>query len=135
VGRAPTSALLLAACLAGALLAGCKNDGPLAVNRLDPVEGDYMGGSYVRIFGNRFTRDGARSAKIYFGSRPAAPPRFASDTEMVVVAPGGKLGETVDVLIIFEPGGEKKIAKAFTFVEHKKATVEDLDTKRTDEKK
>jgi IPT/TIG domain len=127
--------LFLAACLLGALaLAGCKDDGPLSVKRIDPVEGDYMGGTYVRIFGNRFTRDGARSAKIYFGSRPSAPPRFASDTEMVVEAPGGKIGETVDVLIIFEPGGEKKIAQGFTYVEHKKATIDDVGTKRPDAK-
>lgn len=126
------SVLFLAACLFGGLtLAGCKNDGPLSVNRIEPAEGDAAGGTYVRIFGNRFTRDGARSAKIYFGSRLATEPRFASDTEMIVVAPpSAKVGEVVDVLIIFEPGGEKKMAQAFTYVELKKATVDDLSTKK-----
>ena len=40
--------------------------------------------------------------------------------------------ETVDVLIIFEPGGELKIPKAFTFVEKNNTapSVNDLDTKK-----
>jgi hypothetical protein len=124
-------ALLLAACLLASLaLAACKDDGPLSITRIDPNEGDFMGGSFIRIYGNRFTKDGARSAKIYFGSRQAPPPRFVSDTEMYVEAPGGKLGETVDMLIIFEPGGEKKIPQAFTYVELKKGTIDDVSTKR-----
>ena len=34
---------------------------------------------------------------------------------MIVQAPAGKPGETVDVRVIFEPGGEHKLPKAFTF--------------------
>ncbi|MEZ4360010.1 MAG: IPT/TIG domain-containing protein [Kofleriaceae bacterium] len=108
----------------------CKSDGPLAVTGIEPGEGDYMGGTYVRIAGSRFTKDGARNAKIYFGSRQAGLPRFASDNEMIVEAPGGKIGETVDVLIIFEPGGELKIPNAFKYVEHKMKTIDDVSTKR-----
>jgi IPT/TIG domain len=119
--------LLLAALM---LLGGCKTNTTLSVTGIEPSEGDFMGGTYVRIMGNRFTKDGARSAKIYFGSRQAGLPRFASDNEMVVEAPGGKVGETVDVLIIFEPGGELKIAKGFTYVEHKAPTIDDVSTKR-----
>jgi len=44
---------------------------------------------------------------------------FASDDEIIAQAPGGKVGETVDVLITFEGRGEIKILKAFTFVEKK----------------
>jgi hypothetical protein len=113
------------------VLAGCKSDAPLSVTGIEPSQGESIGGTYVRILGNRFTKDGARSAKIYFGSRQAGLPRFASDTEMVVEAPGGKLGETVDVLIIFEPGGELKISKGFTYIEHKAPTMEDVGTKRS----
>jgi hypothetical protein len=36
---------------------------------------------------------------------------------MIVEAPGGKVGEKVDVLIIFEPGGEIKLPKAYTFID------------------
>lgn len=130
--RSTTPALwLLLACFLGSLaLAGCKSDGPLSVNRIDPVEGDSNGGSLIHIYGNRFTKDGARSAKIYFGSRQASPPRFLSDTEMLVEVPSGKTGDTVDLLIIFEPGGEKKFPRAFTYVEHKKATIDDISTRR-----
>jgi IPT/TIG domain len=122
------AALLL---LTGLAFAGaCKGNQPLSVTAIEPKEGDYMGGTYVQIMGSRFTKDGARSAKIYFGSRQAGLPRFASDTEMVVEAPGGKIGETVDVLIIFEPGGELKIPRAFTYVEHKAKTMDDISTKK-----
>jgi hypothetical protein len=56
--------------------------------------------------------------------------RFASDTEMIVQAPGGKVGDTVDVLFKFEPGGEVKVPKAFKFVDKtaKPLDVKDLDT-------
>jgi IPT/TIG domain len=135
LSRHPVSVpLLLLLGLALASLAGCKTDAPLSVTGIEPNQGESNGGTYVRITGNRFTKDGARSAKIYFGSRQAGLPRFASDTEMVVEAPGGKLGETVDVLIIFEPGGELKIATGFTYVEHKAPTIEDVGTKGTDGK-
>ncbi len=118
------AALLL---LVGLLLGACKNNQPLSVTRMEPNEGDYMGGTYVRIFGHRFTQDGARNAKIYFGSRQAGLPNFKTDSEIVVEAPGGKIGETVDVLIIFEPGGELKIPRGFTYVEHKATTIDDLN--------
>ncbi len=112
---------------------GCGNtDTKLKVTGIEPDKGDAAGGTYVKIYGNRFVDDGARSAKVYFGTRQAASPRIASDTEMVVEAPGGKDGETVDVLVMFEPGGELKLAKAFTFVEKKQQSldVKDLDTSK-----
>jgi IPT/TIG domain len=121
--------LLLVALLQ--LSTACKEDERLRITGIDPGQGDYLGGTYVRILGNRFTKDGARSAKIYFGSRQAALPSFSSDTEMIVEAPGGKIGETVDVLIIFEPGGELKISKAFTYVERKAPTIDDVGTRRS----
>ena len=114
--RKSTSALLGASCRScswSALdLAACGNDDTkLKVTGIEPEKGDVEGGTYVRIKGNRFIADGARSAKVYFGSRQGTVIRFASDSEMIVEAPGGKVGETVDVLIIFEPGGELKIAE------------------------
>jgi len=56
-------------------------------------------------------------AKVYFGSRQGSVIRFASDSELIVEAPGGKVGETVDVRLVFEPGGQLELAKAFTFVD------------------
>jgi hypothetical protein len=117
----PLVALFLFAC--------GSNDTTLKVTGMDRDSGDAAGGTYVRISGNGFINP-IRSAKIYFGARQAAAPRFASDTEMVVEAPGGTIGETVDVLIVFEPGGEKKLPKAFTFKDKNNAapTVDDLAT-------
>src|SRR3954453_9247880 len=116
-----------------ALFAACgNNDTKLKVTGIEPEKGDTEGGTYVRIKGNRFIADGARNAKVYFGSRQGTVVRFASDSELIVEAPGGKPNEKVDVLIIFEPGGELKIPNAFTFVEKDNATpsVNDLDTSK-----
>ncbi len=74
----------------------------------------------------------ARNAKVYFGSRQGTVERFASDTELIVVAPGGKVGDQVDVLLTFEPGGELKIPKGFTFVDKSTPppSVNDLGTNK-----
>jgi hypothetical protein len=119
-----------------AIVACGSNDTTLKVTGMDKDSGDAEGGTYVRIYGNGFINP-VRSAKVYFGSRPSAAPRFASDGEMVVEAPGGKVGETVDVVIIFEPGGEKKLPKAFTFKDKNNATpsVDDLNTNKDDKSK
>jgi hypothetical protein len=118
-------------CLLFGLLAGCnKENTKLMVTGLEPDHGDMEGGSYVRIKGNRFTADGPRSAKVYFGGRQGSVVRFESDSELVVQAPGGKNNEVVDVLIIFDPGGQLKIANGFKFVQKASAgpTVDDLNT-------
>jgi hypothetical protein len=91
----------------------------LGITGIEPNKGDAAGGTYVRITGDRFIADGARNAKVYFGSRQGTVVRFASDNELIVEAPGGNADETVDVLVIFEPGGEFKVPHGFTFVTHK----------------
>ena len=114
-------------------LAACgSSDTKLKVTGIEPEKGDVDGGTYVRIKGNRFIADGARNAKVFFGSRQGTVVRFASDSELIVEAPGGKPNEQVDVLIIFEPGGELKINKGFTFVEKNNAPaqVQDLNTEK-----
>jgi hypothetical protein len=69
---------------------------------------------------------------VWFGGQPGTVIRFASDSEMIVQAPGGKAGDVVDALFVFEPGGEKKFTKAFTFVDktERSMSVDDLDTKK-----
>lgn len=117
-----------------AVAAACgSSDTKLKVTGIEPAKGDVEGGTYVRIKGNRFIADGARNAKVYFGNRQGTVVRFASDSELIVEAPGGKPDEVVDVMIIFEPGGEMKIPKGFTFVEKNTAapSVKDLDTSKT----
>ena len=128
--RLPVTLLLV---FVAALAAACgNNDTKLKVTGIEPEKGDVEGGTYVRIKGNRFIADGARNAKVYFGSRQGTVVRFASDAELIVEAPGGKPNETVDVLIIFEPGGELKIPKGFTFVEKTTTapSVDDLNTSK-----
>lgn len=109
---------------------GCdSNDGKLKVTGLEPRSGDHLGNQYVIVHGQNFQKTN-RSAKIYFGDQSGQVIKFQGDDEMVVVAPGGKAGETVDVLIKFDPGGEIMIPKAYTFIEKKEIGVEDLDTKK-----
>jgi hypothetical protein len=124
--------LLVLLGLSFGLVACGSEDTKLKVTGIDPDRGDVEGGTYVKIKGNRFIADGARNAKVYFGSRQGTVSRFVNDGEMIVEAPGGKANETVDVLIIFEPGGELKIAKGFTFVEKNNTgpSVQDLNIKK-----
>ena len=118
--------------LAMAAAACGSEDTKLKVTGIEPEKGDVNGGTYVRIKGNRFLADGARNAKVYFGTRQGTVIRFASDSELIVEAPGGKVNEKVDILIIFEPGGEMKIKNGFEFVEKNTDTpgVESLDTSK-----
>jgi IPT/TIG domain len=100
------------------LFVGCgETDRKLKVTGLEPTKGDIEGGTYVVIKGNRFMKDGPRNAKVYFGSRQGSVVRFQSDSELIVQAPGGKPDESVDVLVIFDPGGQLKIPNAFKFIE------------------
>jgi len=109
------------------------DDTKLKVTGIEPDKGNMEGGTYVRIKGNRFIADGARNAKVYFGSHQGTVVRFASDSELIVEAPGGKEDQTGEVLIIFEPGGELKISKGFTFIEKEVTTpsVNDLNINKT----
>jgi hypothetical protein len=116
-----TRRLALPVLLALALPACGEPDTKLKVTGIEPEKGDVEGGTYVRIKGNRFMDDGSRGVKVYFGSRQGTVVRFASDSELIVEAPGGKPNEKVDVLIIFEPGGQLKIKDGFTFVEKNNA--------------
>jgi hypothetical protein len=120
IGLAVTVIALLA-------MAGCKDDKKLKVFGLEPNTGDFNGGQTVRIMGNGFQADGSPIAvKVYFGTRQANVIRFEGDTNLYVTAPGGKKGETVDVLVVFQPGGEIPLPKSFTFVEPATTDVEDL---------
>jgi hypothetical protein len=124
-----TRRLVLPVLLLLAIGACGDSDTKLKVTGIEPEKGDVEGGTYVRIKGNRFINDGPRNAKVYFGSRQGTVVRFASDSELIVEAPGGKPNEKVDVLIIFDPGGQLKIKDGFTFVEKNESvpSVQDLD--------
>lgn len=123
-------------------VAGCSKDLTLQVTSIEPDHGDVEGNTYVHIRGNGFLNDDKGNttpgnAKVYFGSRQGEVTRFESGQDMIVVAPGGKPNEVVDVLVIFEGRGEKKLEKAFTFVEKNNAgpSMDDLNTNKGDKNK
>jgi hypothetical protein len=100
------------------LAIGCGEDDPkLKVYDLSPTSGSTEGGDYIIIKGNRFTKDGPRNAKIYFGSHQAQFISWQSDSQLIVQSPPGKAGDVVDVMIIFDPGGRLTIKKIFKYVE------------------
>src|SRR5215831_19039958 len=106
------------------LAAACGNDNPkLLVTGIEPQKG--ADGTYVRIHGNRFTVDGPRNVKVYFGGQQAQ-----IDRELIVTAPGGKVNDVVDVLIVFDPGGRMTLPKAFRYIEKNDTgpSVDDLST-------
>lgn len=115
-----------------ALVACGSSDDKLKVTGFDKTEIDAAGGTYIAVSGNGFTKT-AHGAKVWFGGQPGQVIRFASDNEMIVQAPGGKVGDSVDVLFKFEPGGEVRMAKAFKFVDKtaKPIDVKDLDTSKS----
>jgi hypothetical protein len=89
----------------------------LALTSIEPERGDAAGGTYVALKGRNFLADGPRMAKVYFGSQQGTVVRFASDTELIVQAPGGTAGQSVDILVVFDPGGTLTLPNAFTFVQ------------------
>ena len=125
-------ALLFGLTLSGALTACGEEDKKLKVTNIEPETGDASGGTYVSIRGNRFLADGPRNAKIWFGTTQGAIIQFQSDRELIVRAPAGEIGKQVDVLLVFEPGGEIRIKNAFKFIEKKKGgpTMDDLTPKK-----
>ena len=141
MSRRPLS--LLFVCL-GLVAAACgETDRTLKVTGIEPERGDVSGDTHVIIKGNRFVADGPRKADVYFGTqqtgyRKGTVVRFASDKQLIVRTPGGKPDEVVDVLVMFEPGGQLRIPGAFTYVEKGSgATVDDLNTnpeKKSDKK-
>ena len=132
---------MLVVCLGLAAAACGETDRTLKVTGLEPVRGDVNGDTFITIKGNRFVDDGPRRADVYFGTqqtgfRKATVVRFASDKQLIVRSPGGKDGEVVDVLVMFEPGGQLRIPNAFTYFEKGAgASVNDLDTTKDKLKK
>jgi hypothetical protein len=92
-------------------------DAKLRVTSVAPEKGDTQGGTYVVVKGSGFLEDGPRQVKIYFGTRQGTVVRFQSDSEVIVQAPGGNPNEVVDVLVLFVPGGQRKLPQAFTYID------------------
>jgi hypothetical protein len=133
--RQARHALAIGAVLVAAAAAGCSSDSKLKVFGVEPTEGDYQGGTTVDIKGNGYASNGALNAKVFFGHgqdmRQGVVLRFDGDHDLYVTAPGGKKGDTVDVVVQFEGKGPVTIPKAFTYIETKGVDVQDLSTDKS----
>lgn len=67
---------------------------------LEPNEGDAKGGTSVTLTAaSQFVADDAKTARVYFGGKLGKVIRVVSSEELLVEAPGGAAGETVDVVL------------------------------------
>lgn len=124
-GLAPSLAILLALAFALAASAGCRSSAALEVHRISKDQG--VPGDTLIIFGSGFQATATRRVTVYFGGKKAKVKQFAGDEEIYVEVPGGnEMGQTVDIELIFEPGGSKKLAKAFKYTEISRLEVDDL---------
>jgi len=90
-------------------LAACSNKDGLEVH---PKRGPYLGGDQVRITGAQFKQ--TMGLKVYFGKAVAKNPVIKEDV-IIVEAPAGKNGETVDIEIVFDEATTFKIKQAYTY--------------------
>jgi len=109
------------------LLVACKKETKLKVTDMSPMTGDF-GGERVTFKGHGFSSGGKREVEVYFGAKKAHVLRVEGDDTIIVDAPGGEVNQEVEVLLIFEPGGEYTVPKKFKYVKHEAADVGDLDT-------
>lgn len=108
-------ALLAGFLLFGSLcvLSACNEKKELAVTKIYPKRGPYLGGDPVTISGSGFSP--TQGIKVYFGKRPAGPPVIKETGEIIVEPPAGEVGQTVDVEIVFDDARTLKIPKAYTY--------------------
>lgn len=119
---------VLAAAAAFMLLAaaGCSEDKELRIEKISPKEGPPFGDEVVHIYGNGFQQGQAKNVQIFFDDTPASKVSIVSDDEIAVRTPSGAEGDTVDILILFEDGGEKRIKDAYTYKAAERLNVNDL---------
>ncbi len=108
-----TLLFLVALVAAPALLASCEQKKELAVTKIYPKRGPYIGGDPVTISGSGFSPQ--QGITIYFGKNKAKPPVIKENGEIEVYPPAGELGATVDVEIVFDDARTLKIPKAYTY--------------------
>jgi hypothetical protein len=87
---------------------------------LEPDQGDAKGGTSVKLeAASQFVDDDAQTAKVYFGDNLGKVIRVVSSEELLVEAPGGTAGETVDVVLELHGGNREpreKVPHSFRFV-------------------
>lgn len=100
-------------------LIGCEEafavEVELTVQSISPSQGSADGDGTVTVHGTGFTAGGALGVMVYFGDKKARLLLFDGDEKIVVVAPPGEAGQTVDVQLIFDDGREHKLSRAYTY--------------------
>lgn len=105
--------------------AGCDEDKGLKIKRLSRDKG--VSGDSLIIYGSGFQTDGPRNVRVFFEHKRAEVLGIKGNEQIVVKIPGGiDTGKTVDLKILFEPGGELTYPDAFTYIESERSTVDDL---------
>ena len=104
---------------------GCSDDTTLKVTRLSRSQGSP--GETINIYGSGFQSGGRKDVRVFFGTKKATVLGFKGDKQMTVKVPGGiDFGKTVDIKLVFEPGGELTYKQAFTFAQPEVANPEEL---------
>lgn len=118
--------LLASVALAIGLAWGCGGEEGLTVKRLSRNQG--KAGDSITIHGTGFQAGGTRAVRVYFGNRKAPVIGFNGDSEIKVEVPGGHdYGTTVDIELVFEPGGSITYPKAFKYADIPRLEVEDFE--------
>jgi hypothetical protein len=96
--------------------AGCSQKKGLSVTGIEPTSGPYTGNTTVTIHGSGFQQDGAKGVKVYFGGQQARVLGFVGDTMLKVDSPAGEVGQSVDVMLVFDDARNSEPLK-FTYTE------------------
>jgi hypothetical protein len=105
------AALLLAS--ATVALSACNEKKELAVTKIHPKRGPYIGGDRVTISGTGFSL--TQGLEVRFGKNAASSPVIKESGEIIVETPAGEVGSTVDVIIVFDDARTLTIPKAYTY--------------------
>jgi len=89
----------------------------LRITGFEPKTGPYTGGDAVVFTGSGFTADGVQGVEIWFGHKQGRNVRFRGDTKMIVDAPGGAVGDVVDIKVKFDNGRSRSFPKAYTYID------------------
>jgi len=107
---APALTLLLAAFAGG--LAGCEDNGKMAVTGINPPAGHIGGEQTVQISGKHFRTDIGYT--VYFGNAKAPSVSIRSTEMLIVTTPKGEVGP-VDVTVRADDGNAFRMKQAFKY--------------------
>jgi hypothetical protein len=104
-------------CVLLVAVSACDKEKGLRITNIEPKAGSPAGGTQVVLSGSGFQAEGALGVRVLFGGRQARVHGFDGDTRLVVEAPAGEEGETVDVKLLFDDAREFTYPQAFTYVD------------------